>query len=924
MPENEQLLDDTDDTTDEVTPFDAWVEKFNSLKGWKKLRVPKGAKGAKRSPKALLRKGVDKASDDAKTAASKQMEARLMVFALRDRLEKASKKDRKEIEKLLEEARVAFADATATVIAADIQLKARQAILKELTELEADLDKELESVGNEINTLAREQRKQDRNGTAPVIDEESKTEFMLRHKSLHDQINQARATPISIPAPDGGLPMIVNSVNTPEYKILFAMLEKALLQFQTGKADPAGSTLDATAKALREFVQSRQRSEKQMSPHPEIDTQMSMAQDHINAVRAAGFDIQAGTLESEAIRISGDFLKIRATTPPSKMGEAVKPANEFKARCEKLRSDLLVFGGIDRQIVQDIAALRSLKQDTAANDFASEWDDRTQIRIESDIEDGRNLLRRIGVALKQGRDSAISETGDPVALRKKLLELKLSYEHMFKHDRHGDRKTMSDGHGGRKGVKKDGSIPREALDEIEIKLLSAEMLLKSNSPEALKTAQGYIDSIAKYETSVQDGSKSFDEIKEYIDEIQELVDRMAGKYVAYEGRAQAEVRIRFDKFKDGYALMEVPAALQEAKAIFSVARRLKDRIQGLHAQFNTFKSEADKLEKVLDEIGFTLKGFKIDDVKLTGYHGVLRDTLREARDKAEGRSDSDLTQATKQVTEARIKAENWADVVDTRIFDGKESLDGPQLGEWSKIKGDAVDGQEKANEAEKLEDEFKSSAKALEKRLDKARDKFKALKLDKAELEGTIVQLDGVKQQAKSSRDFAEALKALPALEKTIEGYEDEAEGLEGFNKLPVDKAAAETVKHLTEFGKSVEEVRKAITSKGGAKGAGLTDGDAGSVDDFLTAVANLMAPGVFAPLTKAANELALIAGNRDKPARAAREAALGQVRYFMRVLDASPIVRRFLTQTFVGETGFGTARQSLNRLEMTLIKALG
>lgn len=921
MPDDDKVID----TTDEVTPFDDWVAKFNKLKGWKKLRVPKGAKGAKRSPKSLLQEGVDKASQDARTADAKQMEARLMVLALSNQLKEAkSRKDRERISAELDKAREVFADARATVIASDIQLKARQAILKELTELEDGLDTALADIGGEINTLTRTKRDQEEKGTAPDLTEEARQTFMRRHQSLQDSVNKARATPISIASPDGGPPMIVNSVNTPEYKILFAMLQQALLQFQTGDADKADATLEATAKALRDFVQSRERSEAQMSPHPEIDTTLSVARQHIAAVRAAGFDTQAGTLESEAIRIAGDFLKVRATTPPSKMTEATAPARDFREKCEGLRADLQTFRDIDREIDQGIAALRGLKADTDADDLGSEWTDRTQIRIEDDIREGRDLLRLIGLALKRARDSALSEVTDPGALRKQLLDLKQSYEDMFKHDRKGERKTMSDGHGGRKGVKKDGSIPREALDEIEIKLLSAEMLLKSNSPEALKTAKGYIDSIASYETSVQEGGDTYDEIKDYISEIQELVDRMAGKYVAYEGKAQAEVRIRFEKFQEGYALMESGAALQEAQAIFSQARKLKDKIQLLHGKFKTFESEADKLEDRLDTLGSILKGFRIDDLKLTGYHGALRETLLNARDKAQGRSDSDLAKATKEVTDARVQAENWIDVAETRIFDGKEELDGPQRGEWTKIKGDVYDGQQKANTATQQEEAFKTAAKDLDKRLDKVRSTFKDLKLDKSEVEAAIVQLDGIRKQAKSGRDYAEALNALKPLEKSIEGFEADALGLEGFNKLPVDKAAAESIRLIEAFGKSADLVRSAIQQKGGAKTAGLDDTASGAVDAFLDEVKDLLAPGVFGPLTKAADELARTASNRDKAARAARETALGQVRYFMRVLDASPLVRKFVTQTFVGETGFGAARQSLNRLEMTLLKALG
>lgn len=922
--------------------FLAWADRFNQARGWKTLRG-KGGTG-NTSPRDHLRKALTPATAAAEKAAAELERTTALCKSLAARIRKTPDGPQKdELQAILDRMTDEMYVAQMSKGAADRLLLARQNALARLESVEGDLRSEL---GKERDALRDLQRQARRDGPAAPPDPAEARALMDRHDAVQARVNAARDEVLKVDVPDGSPEAEFRAIQTTEFKLLFALLEKAILLFKAGRGAEALAEVQAAEDRLATFAAARRGAQKALvrpSRHPEIDNDIDRARTHIAAIRAAGFDWQANALEVELNTRVMAFDTGRNSAP---VAELARPVHAQAETCEALRAPLGAFLNLDAQIRARIALLRELGNAAGADRFLTDWNNNARHSISVETMMGTDLLKAIEVEVRAARDARLAPQNiDPAALKKQVTALKYQWAGMF------TGKTLTDTRTGtEKGERADKRIPRAALDEIGIKLMSAEMLLASNSVAALKTANDYVADIARYETAVISNPKDYVKIEKEVARADEIVKRMATKYVLYLPREQGELRARLDRFKEEYPARSPDGALPEAQALAKAAADLKLQVQGLHQRHKQFGYDIGMLNLLLDQMNTLLDGHKVDGTKLSGYDGKLQDQRREAITLADKRDDASLTRASDIVARAIVDAEAALALLYAWNARGrdKDRLDsGGQRRDMTAIEQDALRGQ-KAAEAEKaLREAFKTLAKETAARIKEVRKGYADLRLDKSEVEALALQQDGLVKEAEQSRDYKDATARMTALRDQADRLDASAVELQSFNKLPVDAAARKCADSIRAFLGTVDACEAEIAKKGGAAALQLNPA---SVKAYFDALRKALPTARIDAMEKGGTDLAALLADRresaledalaasglmpgggsggqgradDKAARALREEVLGHVRALLRAFETSAAIQKFARQTLVTDATLGPARQALLRFQVTCLKSL-
>ena len=916
----------------------AWIEKFNKAKGWQTIAVPGAAKGAVTTIKGSLKKALAEAKAQRATAERLSDKATQAADAAEKALAEAKGKNaRKQAERACLDAKEEAAFRFAEFEQASRDVLDRDAALKALRSSESDLNVNRNEIVSEVLDLRAKVEGLGKDQGIATLDDDTVGAFLARHQKVAAAVDAARAMVIEVPDRQGGEPKKIQGVNTPEYKLLFAMLEKALLIFQSGDAAGAGAALDKAEEKLKEFLVARRTAARSTDNFREAAPSVAAARAKIDILRKAGFEGLANVNAAKLVERGQAFAEQRPNATAEHRDDLVESLRKLDIEIQQQVEMLGQFTTLKARYETGLEALRSLGKADKAKDLDDGFvDTKTARTVAAAIMAGEGRLEELDGEVDAARRALLeAKNADPAKLEEKIARMDAFFAEVLKMRDTSKIRQLGPGGAEKRATH---NIPDAAIKELEYRIGAAKMMMKSDHPDALALAQQYIAGVEDFETGVLEGGKTYEKVETKIDEIEVLVERMATKYVAYDPQRQADVRQKLESFKETYQTTPADEAFAEASEIFREARDLKTAFQNALKAYEAFLAKAKRVDGLLDDVGKRLiftdipKDAEKDVHRFTGYHGTLRADLDRQRTKAESRDPTDIAQAGDEVDRIETKA-NTLLATAQKALDVHYSRDPNRMAEfrasdaWKTLSADAVKGEEdrKARDAQKKD--FKAKYDAAEKTLAKLAKTHERLKLDVDEIKALGLRLKGAKQAADSDDDWAAALTLLgteiqPQIDRLAENTGKLDAALDT-KTAPIDATCLKCVQLLVAVGTKVGDVRTAIKDRGGLQSAKLAlDASAQkAVADYLDTLEKSLATERFQPLLDAAKTLQKSKGKLDKDARKARENMLAQIRATMRLLDGSSALRLFRRQPFLPDIGLDAARAQLEIVETVTIR---
>ncbi|QDY70782.1 hypothetical protein [Qingshengfaniella alkalisoli] len=920
----------------------SWVDKFNKIQGWKSIEAPQSKDGKRyHSPLHRFEEATSKAQADALEATKAKRKAAEKVKKLEKLIAKLPDGDKKhQAEEALEQAQERLADATASLSTATAEIVRSTRVLRQLTEVEKDLDEDLKKVSERIASLQDALGKQNGAPLSGMSKEDKELEFKIVQQmrdGVARNIDRARDETFKINKNVDGqeIERRYAVICSEEYKILHAMLDEAMLMCLTSDIEGAKAAIHSTSDQLALFRTARTGAriiEQSDNFDSRLSNPLGAVSSTVGSLRHDGFTTTADELEAEAHRIRAGIKQVQslsADTLVERFGDEVTQlAKRAERQIERARECKTLITQID-------PALRTLRvmdandqADGFDSDYSAAMQERTPLQRRSRLE---KLAKNTEIAIKEVRASQTSDAKiDTKALQQKLLTLQIAYADLFKTDRKGNVRMQKDSQTRElKGVKKDSKIPREAIDEIEMKLRAAQQLLETDSIDALKTAQDYLASIETYETSVTENSDQFKQAAETLKTLKDKIAGLKSKYGAYEPSRTLELEREVEQFEVKYKAMDPKVARRISSTLYQRMAELKADIRKCAAKYKEVEKSAKKVDGKLKSLSKVMQNFTIDDLKLSGYYGKYVAELAQARSTAEERDLRSLNRADTQILDLRTTVDTAISTAQKRLFEGsRDKLDGQELQVWTALKSDAVDGQNKQTELEQKKKEFEAKYKTVKARFKTIQKNYKNLKLDTSDVDLAVQEISSLEAETKASKEYAGALKRLEELEKDADNYEITSAEMDRFKKLAIDAAATECVTKIRNFRNKVETFDGEIKKIGKIDEIELDDqGTVMSENDvkaYLASVAAFIHADDLTRLEtnakKMDEELEKKGGDPRKP----REAALGAVRNLMRALNVGGPLAHFRQQPFTsGNPDLDAAVASLPRLEIKLLTAI-
>lgn len=915
-----------------------WIAKFNKEKGWKNIKAPspKGEK-LKKSPVHRLEEKHEQAKIEAENAQNKWEQLAAKVEESKLAVENLKKGDKlKQAKAALAKLEVKAAEARVKYEAKFEVLTQRGQALQRIITVEARLDTLLDNIVDEIKELESREIDPTKSATKDEI-----AAYQKSHDKVARSIGDARAETFTMRETDGdeSIDRTYSIINKVEYKILFGMLEKAMLIFRIDGMKEAKAQLQSTVYKLNEFRSARTgKVEKTDTKDRGLDTELANAGSNISYLRTRGYTDAADDLEETRQSLRSMIKKMSPSEPNKVHGNLGNTVKDFAEHClEEMRAAGKI-AEIHAQIETKIEGLRSLNQGKLAIGHETKlkgFDPGIGIKLSIYI--AEDHLKLIEKDVNDSRAKAMGES--KLNLRDLRGEVNLRrdvYGQMFKHDKSGAIKTQKDRETQLpKNVKKDSKIPREALDEIELRLGVADMLLACNSIETLKQVPGYMDSLRSFEDSVVGDSDKYSSIAKALSKANEKIQRMEQKYRQYEIGERMQLKDELDKLEGAYRAQSPAETQARAVALLSQATKLKEKVQKLNKSYEEIKHSAGKITESIDQLGDLLdgmvitelkgkniKGKKIKSVKLDGYYGKSTQELKDAQAIASKRDGKSLTEAKDLLKKLDAEITDRIRVAIKHREVGRGKLDPGESKTWRDLKKDAVEGQihdiEKKQDREKFNDKQKEVLKIIEK----VADKYKKLKLNSAELDLIKQRIVMMTEEIAGSEEYVDGIERLEKLKTEVEGLKTEAASTAKISKMGVVDAAKDYCVKVEAFAEFAGGLFKRIAKTATFKQS--LSSEAGDIKSFLEAVASVVSKDELKNLLGNAGRVA-DPDALDDEARKARETALMGIRAMKAALDTYGPVKHFRSQPFEpGNVSLGEASKALPRLEIKLLTALG
>lgn len=897
-----------------------WIEKFNKAKGWKPLEPPASGEDLMLTPQNRFEEALARSTSDAMDANNALRQAQRRVDAIRTRLEDmpdGAQKERAEL--ALEQAEDAHAQAVvAYQKARDLEVK-QGTRLRQITEVEQDLDQDLGQAVQRVNDLQDALAAQNVNPYDAVAAEKRETDYLIVQQmrdNVAKDIEKARAEVFTMIKVEGGkrVERKYATICTEEYMILHAMLDEAMLIYLTGDPQAAIKALVAVREQMFLYRSARTGAtiieQEEAAFDPRLSGPLGAIDGQISWLRVVGLIAAADELQAESNRLRRGILETQTNAPETVYSshwdevkahlDVVEDKVEDAKVCVDLSQDIHRCGNTLRAM-EAPAKADALEADLRALDNDPFLGVRRQILagILREAETEIRLLRRA---------QAAAENVDISALTAQLQKLRADYDAAL--------------------AKNNKSIPQEALDEIEMKLSAAQQLVDSQSVDALTLAKEYLDEVEAYEGSVTQNAKVFDDIIQKLKKVNKILARLQGKYGAYEMTRTISLKSRVESFEGSYMSKDPVTAADVLDVIWNEAGVLKADAGKCKAAYDACAKAAKAVQKQIDALSKLLAKNPIHGVEISGYFGRFISDLAEARRIADERDEVSLERADEMLAQLQI------DLVEAVGLAAKfnksksiNAMSGDEQAAWNKLKKDTFLAQKKENSREAQQKLFQTEYTAVKDMFTKLVKAFNALNMDASDLEITVQEIDSLKAQANASGDYEEPLKRLAELKQDARRHTATAGDMAAFKKLNVATATTECAVKLRAFTKAVLDLEGAIKKAGTVEDLLSRDGNTrisnAEVKTYLQTVAGFVRDADIAALETNGKLMQAALDGGDNP-RPPREAALSALRSLTGALQANAPLAHYQKQPFTGgNPELEAAMAALPRLEIKLLTAV-
>lgn len=923
MPEDNDTLDVT------PTTVQGWIEKFNKVKGWKPLKPPSSDKDLMATPLNRFAEAHAKANSDALEANSAKLQAQSKMDALQQAVDAQDDPAEKErAEAALETAKDAYEAAKAAdKTARDVRNKMATKLVT-LTEVEKDLDKDLMDASGRVAALQDQLEQQAGDPFAQVPKEQRESDFKLveaMRNMVAGNIERVRGEVFSmVKIVDGAkIERSYAAICPEEYKILHAMLDEAMLIYLTGDVDAAKAKITATTDQLNVFRSARTGATIIENQEDAFDSRLTLPMGAIDGqlswLRTVGFTPCADDKKHSLEALRALIEETQRNTPEKVFDFHKDAVAELVQEVELEVEDAKFCVETTKRILKQIATLRAMDAPVTADLLSAELDaveNPTFMQIRRTGLDRLEMkwMTEIGNLKKL---QAAQEQINVERLNTQLEDLQAKYDDMFKTS------------GLFKGNRKDKKVPKEALDELEMKLLAARQLLETDSVDALKLAKEYLDDLESFETSLSDNSVSFDYVIIRLGLVNKKLDRLKTKYAAYEAVRTVDLAARVKKFEETYASKNPVKSHLEIAELYDEAVLVKDDARACHAAYKECEKLAKTVTSEIKSLSKSMADSKIGDVEISGYYGKYVDDLAEAQRVADERDKASLSRANTLLIQLVSDIQDTTAVALKRWAKGsRDALNGSELAVWTALKTDCVSGQEKENSREENKKIFDTERDALKPKFQKLIEAFSKLNLDTSELDVALTEIDGLKATTKVSGDYEAAIERLKELKADLERHSKTAVEIKALSKLDAAAATAACADKLRGFVSAVKGFDKVIEKVGDvgelvATGSGdaITGSD---VKTYLDTVAGLLRDADIKKLEDNGKLLQKAIDTTGSDPRPPREAALSALRTLTGALQANAPLAHFRNQPFTsGTPELDIAVQALSRLEVKLLTAI-
>ncbi len=903
--------------------FETWIAKYNKLKGWQTIPVPKGEKGTTRSAE----KEIGALSEEAKAEEKRLAKELGEIDAVLIDLVRKVRDEHRDLEKFrlendLKIARKKHKELSAQHgIAVELHVK-RARLLEQMQDLDDDIKGQIKELHEDMDEI-------ELSGPATLQSGDFiLTDYERRRAEVIEMMDAARDTQFTLRDPNLAETKRYNGISKPEYTLLGTAILKCDALAERAEVDEAMAGLEETANLLDDLQKARKGVilvKQSAERNPEIVGPVSTARSSIAAIRSAGLITAADNLEVNLNTLIRKFEGGKAGLSLGlTLAELIKPSQEFAEQCQTAVAGLLAFKAAVAAMGKSIAELRHFGEDDRALGFELDWTTRHQ-SVDVAVETKRAQRRQevIETTLGLAREAALRDVNiDPKALNEQLDKIKQNVETMYKHSSDGERKTQKDAKSQQsKDIKKDSDIPREALDEINMRLKMAGLLMQSNSVGAMERAGSFLADLETFQTEINGNSDSYQVMIDGIKDIRSDFNKLEKRYRPYLLDRRSELKIATDAFDKDYK-KQAPDT-NEAKL-----KELKEKADGILVDAKVLKvkrKEYDKkvvaLGKGLESLGKQYSKAKYDFLgqSVTGYYGQLTKDLSEANGLADKHDMDNLTDALIKVDLIKVELEKMRVIVEKRLKGGRDGMTDEETADWRIVRADAVKGQKGHDEEVKQKKAFEEDRPKVEKRLEGVKKSFSSLKLDPSDVDVAILELESLVAQQKSQPDYVAAMKELVRLDQISKELEERAKNLEGFKAMPVDTAAKLCIDEIATFRDLVRNFGDKVISVDPDAG---TKYDLNGLTGYLNLVDSAIPDAAVKDLEKQTKELATKL-TLTSESREIREKALAAVRMIIGQIDSSAAIKHFRQQTFASDTSLDTALDALGRLQVKLLTAL-
>lgn len=921
-----------------------WVELFNKVKGWESLDMGDAEESLYEhySDKVTNAKEEYGTVDDlteARDAKKKELDEKKVSFDAAD-----PGQDKDKLAEEIEDLEAVIKAQTANIEMVE-KLTDRASVLYQG---ELVTSEDFQKLTGQIKVL----RKKVAKGPADLskLDPKKRETFFKVHEGLVQNIANARKEMMSF---EQETETGSNTVEFPvldhvQFQVLHGMLEQSLLLVDAGNIDMALTRLQQTNQTFIGYRNDRTGATATVSEHfsfnPAIEKQVAAAEKSISELKRGigGMTFVDAAEVFEAKLLTLKHLLVDASEQG--LDDAGKKW-EFDAANIAVAADgasTKMYGIVDAlQAARDDADLMELNGfSEESKDIFNQLDsfnatddvDETLKRAELIRADAANNLAATN---KRALDAA---NIDPEKLQETIDGLNKRFDALLVHKKDGSVATIKDRVTGLQKAKKENKhLPRETINEIELRIRAAEQLMASDSIDALRLEHEYLEKIGDFLEKLERDPKIFKDFKDRVDVLEGKIKTLESDYELYEITRRLKLKEDFDTLKTKYPTQDQKTTTDKLDSLEETRKKLKTDCAALKARKKDLNKEVSKVRKTFDKVGKALqKRNKDKNLKFDGYHGELVAKLEEIETKIARHTKDSFDSAQKELVWILVKLNAMLDYI-AKLESSKKSgtleASAMMMSKFKEFEDDARKGQAKHDADEAKKGDFDKAVSKLEQELKALKDKIKTLGTDGSDADALETKLDALKTEIDGSKAYVDGLSRIDEMQTECVRLSKEVDDAAKVAEAGITKGAELCAAMINSFRRYASEFITAKVEPAGEGDSGnqldAKSEDGKQVYDRKALEAYLKSIVDAVPATALTELLSNAKTVEDKTADAAvrklaRKDTLRGIRGLMAVFSGFKPVAHFKTQPF--DTQYAEAAalaRALARLEVQVLTAI-